>query len=107
VLGTRRVRRSGATWRRSGGATSGAECTVSAHIRDRLGVEVIAVDLQPPTNAPLVAPFFSRVAAADGAASVRRAYTPAELARIVDSTGIRYTHSVAPFYAMQSVDIVY
>jgi SAM-dependent methyltransferase len=144
---------------------------VSADIRNRLGVEVIGVDVQPPKDAPvtivradavrdplpladvayclclahhlneedlaglirnvgrscrrflivdlvrhwlplalfqaLVAPFFSRVAAIDGAASVRRAYTPAELARIVESTGVRYRHSVASFFAMQSVDIRY
>jgi len=144
---------------------------VSAEVRDRTRVEVIGIDLRPPSHArveivqadavrdllpradvayslclahhltetelaalivnvgrscrrlilvdlvrhwlpfglfrALVAPFFSRVAAADGAASVRRAYTPAELARIVDSTGAGYRHSVAPCYAMQSVDIVY
>jgi len=55
----------------------------------------------------LVAPFFSPVAAIDGAQSVRRAYTPAELARIVESTGVRYLHSVAPFFVRQSVDIQY
>jgi SAM-dependent methyltransferase len=55
----------------------------------------------------LIAPFFSPVAAIDGAKSVRRAYTPAELARIVEFTGVRYRHSVAPFFVRQSVDIQY
>jgi SAM-dependent methyltransferase len=144
---------------------------VSAEVRDRLGVEVIGIDLRPPANPPvkivradavrdalpradvayclclahhldeaemagiirnvgrscrrflivdlvrhwlplgffraLIAPFFSRVAAIDGAASVRRAYTPAELGSIVKSTGVRYRHSVAPYFAMQSIDIHY
>jgi SAM-dependent methyltransferase len=55
----------------------------------------------------LVAPLFSRIAALDGASSVRRAYTPGELARIVDATGVRYRHSVAPFFTRQTVDIRY
>ena len=118
---------------------------VSADVRDRLGVEVIGIDLRPPVNAPVtivradavrdplpqadvayclclahhldeaelvrmirnvgrscrrflivdlvrhwlplglfravIAPFFSRVAAIDGAASVRRAFSPAEFRR--------------------------
>ncbi len=55
----------------------------------------------------LVAPLFSPVAAIDGATSVRRAYTRTELARIVESTGVDYRHSVEPFFTMQSVDIRY
>jgi SAM-dependent methyltransferase len=54
-----------------------------------------------------VAPFFSRVAVADGALSIRRAYTPEELGRIVGSTGVRFQHSIAPFYASQMLDIRY
>lgn len=56
-----------------------------------------------------VAPFLSRINAADGATSVRRAYTPAELRRIVDTavegTGARVRHTVAPFHIRQIVDI--
>jgi hypothetical protein len=54
-----------------------------------------------------VAPFFSWVAAADGTTSIRRAYTPDEMKRIVSSTGERFRHSVAPYYSMQMVDITY
>jgi SAM-dependent methyltransferase len=56
-----------------------------------------------------VAPFLSPINAADGVTSVRRAYTPAELKRIVDraveGTGARVRHTVAPFYIRQIVDI--
>ena len=54
-----------------------------------------------------VAPFFSRVAVVDGIASVRRAYTPPELADVVHSTGVRFHHSVAPGYTSQTFDITY
>ena len=54
-----------------------------------------------------VAPFFSAVAVADGMASVRRAYTPAELARIARATGVRFRHTVAPGYVSQTLDITY
>lgn len=52
-----------------------------------------------------VAPFFSPVAIVDGMASIRRAYTPAELRDIVASTGARFRHSVAPFHTVQTIDI--
>ncbi len=56
-----------------------------------------------------VGPFLCRINAADGATSVRRAYTPAELRKIVASavegTGARVRHTVAPFYIRQIVDI--
>ena len=54
-----------------------------------------------------VAPFFSAVAVADGKQSVRRAYTPAELKRIVASTGVRFRYSAAPFHTSQTIDIAY
>jgi SAM-dependent methyltransferase len=54
-----------------------------------------------------VVPFFGPIAAADGAASVRRAYTPSELGRIVETTGVRFRHSIAPCYASQTIDIRY
>jgi 2-polyprenyl-3-methyl-5-hydroxy-6-metoxy-1,4-benzoquinol methylase len=54
-----------------------------------------------------VAPFFSRVAVVDGIQSVRRAYTPSELARIASRAGVRFRHSVAPFYTRQTLDITY
>jgi SAM-dependent methyltransferase len=54
-----------------------------------------------------VAPFFSRVAAADGVLSIRRAYTPAEFAGIAARAGVPFRHSVAPFCIRQTLDIRY
>jgi 2-polyprenyl-3-methyl-5-hydroxy-6-metoxy-1,4-benzoquinol methylase len=54
-----------------------------------------------------VAPFFSPLAVSDGMLSVRRAFTPAELAAIAKRAGVRYRHSVAPFYISQTLDITY
>jgi SAM-dependent methyltransferase len=54
-----------------------------------------------------VVPFFSPIAAADGIVSVRRAYTPNELSRIVKSTGLACRHSVAPCFTSQTLDIRY
>ncbi|HZT33311.1 MAG TPA: hypothetical protein VFA33_25715 [Bryobacteraceae bacterium] len=58
-----------------------------------------------------VAPFVCPINAADGARSIRRAYTPRELAALVrtalDGTGATFRHSVAPLYARQVVDIRY
>ena len=54
-----------------------------------------------------VTPFFSPVAVADGMASVRRAYTPAELARVAGGTGVRFRHTVALGYTSQTLDITY
>jgi SAM-dependent methyltransferase len=58
-----------------------------------------------------VAPFFSRNVSVDGQISIRRSYTPAELASIasaaVAGTGARFRHSVAPLYARQVLDIEY
>jgi SAM-dependent methyltransferase len=57
-----------------------------------------------------VAPFLSRINAIDGAISVRRSYTPAELRRITseaarETGGTIVQHKVAPFYIRQVVDI--
>jgi len=54
-----------------------------------------------------VAPFFSPVAIADGMASIRRAYTPAEFAAIARAAGVRFHHSVSLIYASQTLDIAY
>jgi SAM-dependent methyltransferase len=58
-----------------------------------------------------IAPFVSRIAASDGQTSVRRAYTPAELNRLVSEalagTGASFRHSVSPFSLRQIVDISY
>ena len=54
-----------------------------------------------------VAPFFSPVAVADGMASVRRAYTPVEFARVARETGVRFRHTVALGYSSQTLDITY
>jgi SAM-dependent methyltransferase len=58
-----------------------------------------------------IVPFLSRIAAADGQTSVRRAYTPAELNATVtgalSGTSASFHHSVAPFSIRQVVDISY
>jgi hypothetical protein len=54
-----------------------------------------------------VAPFFSEVAARDGALSIRRAFTVPELARIARAAGAPFRHSVAPFHTSQTLDISY
>ncbi len=58
-----------------------------------------------------VSPFVSRVVSVDGRTSIRRSYTPSELALIASealagSSGT-FRHSVAPLYARQVVDISY
>jgi SAM-dependent methyltransferase len=58
-----------------------------------------------------VAPFVSPVVVADGAVSIRRSYTRAELreltAEALAGSAARFRHSVAPLYARQVVDISY
>lgn len=58
-----------------------------------------------------VAPFVSRITAADGQTSIRRAYAPRELRTLVASalagTQATYRHSVAPFGLRQVIDISY
>jgi SAM-dependent methyltransferase len=58
-----------------------------------------------------IAPFVSRIAASDGQTSVRRAYTPNELHRIVSDaladTGASFRHSVSALSLRQIVDISY
>ena len=58
-----------------------------------------------------VSPLVSPITSTDGCASIRRAYTPAELSQIareaLDGTGARIRHSVAPFYVRQILDINY
>ena len=44
---------------------------------------------------------------ADGATSIRRAWTPAEFAAIARSAGVSFHHSVSPIYADQTLDIRY
>lgn len=59
----------------------------------------------------VVAPFLHRINAADGATSIRRAYTPGELQAFVDEavrgTNARVLHTVAPFYVRQIVDVTF
>jgi SAM-dependent methyltransferase len=56
-----------------------------------------------------VSPFLHRINAADGATSIKRAYTPAELQNMaeeaVKGTNARIEHTVAPFYIRQILDI--
>ncbi|HXS93674.1 MAG TPA: methyltransferase domain-containing protein [Candidatus Limnocylindrales bacterium] len=58
-----------------------------------------------------VAPFLCRIDAEDGARSLRRAYTPAELASITSTalagTGATFTTNASPFGIRQVVDIRY
>jgi len=56
-----------------------------------------------------VGPLLHPINAADGLTSVRRAYTPRELRALVDEavkgSNARVSHTVAPFYTRQVVDI--
>ena len=56
-----------------------------------------------------VSPFLCPINAADGATSVRRAYTPSELRKLVDiavrGTDARVRHTVAPLYIRQVIEI--
>jgi SAM-dependent methyltransferase len=58
-----------------------------------------------------MAPLVSPIVAADGCLSIRRSYTPGELAQIardaLAGTGSRLRHSVAPLYVRQVLDISY
>jgi 2-polyprenyl-3-methyl-5-hydroxy-6-metoxy-1,4-benzoquinol methylase len=58
-----------------------------------------------------LSPFLHPINAADGATSVQRAFTPRELRSLVDQavegTGARLTHTVAPFYTRQMVEITW
>jgi SAM-dependent methyltransferase len=55
-------------------------------------------------------PFLGPIAVADGQTSIRRSYTPPEMARIAAEAlggAGRFRHSVSLFYARQTLDIVY
>ena len=56
-----------------------------------------------------MAPFLHPINASDGLTSVKRAYTPGELRKIVDEgtqgTNARIVHTVAPFYIRQIIDV--
>lgn len=58
-----------------------------------------------------VSPFLHRINAADGQTSIKRAYTPRELRRLVDEAvkgaNARVVHTVSPFYIRQVVDITW
>ena len=58
-----------------------------------------------------VAPLVCPIVVADGGLSIRRSYTPRELARIAQEalagSGAQFRHSVAPFYLRQVLDISY
>lgn len=58
-----------------------------------------------------LAPLLSPIAAADGAVSIRRSYTPSELCRIANAalaeTGAQFRHSIASLYIRQTLDISY
>jgi SAM-dependent methyltransferase len=56
-------------------------------------------------------PLFGHIVHADGCQSIRRAYTPEELRKLVEEaihgSGARFQHSVSPWYASQLVDITW
>jgi SAM-dependent methyltransferase len=58
-----------------------------------------------------VAPFVSTVTAADGPISIRRSYTPLEMAGIaqeaVSGSSAQFRHSIAPLYVRQTLDVSY
>jgi len=58
-----------------------------------------------------VAPWVHPITAADGIRSIRRAYTPAELRRLVSAslrdTAARFRQTVSPFYIRQVIDITF
>jgi SAM-dependent methyltransferase len=82
-------------------------CNVGRSCRRLILVDLVRHWMPMAMFRTFVVPFFSAVAAADGMASIRRAYTPEEMSGIVGRTGARFRHSVAPYYTSQTVDIVY
>ena len=58
-----------------------------------------------------VAPFVCRIVVVDGARSIRRSYTTAELRRLTNialaGSGSVFRQSVTPFYTHQIIDIAY
>jgi SAM-dependent methyltransferase len=54
-----------------------------------------------------VAPWVNPINAADGVRSIERSYTSPEMRHIVQATGVRFSHRVAPFNIRQVVDIQY
>jgi SAM-dependent methyltransferase len=58
-----------------------------------------------------IAPLVNRINVEDGIRSVERAYTPAELNRVVcdalEGTGAVFRHDVSPLFVRQTVDISY
>lgn len=58
-----------------------------------------------------IAPWVHPITAADGIRSIHRAYTPAELRRLVSEslrgTTARFRQTVAPFYIRQVIDITF
>ncbi len=82
-------------------------CNVGRSCRRFILVDLVRHWLPLTLFRTFVAPFLSRVAGADGIVSVRRAFTPGEFSEIARSTGVRFRHSVAPFYARQTLDITY
>ena len=56
-----------------------------------------------------LAPFLHPLVKTDGATSIRRAYTPAEMGRVarraLDGSAATFRHTVAPLYTRQTIDI--
>jgi SAM-dependent methyltransferase len=95
-----------------------APCDVAALIRNvsRSCRRFILLDLvRHPLPLALfrlfVAPLVSPIVVADGCASIRRAYTPTELAQIardaLAGSSAQIRHVVAPFYIRQVLDITF
>lgn len=82
-------------------------CNVGRTCRRFLLVDLVRHPLPMALFRVFITPFFSALAVQDGMASIRRAYTPEELAAIARATGVRFEHSVSPIYASQTLDIGY
>jgi SAM-dependent methyltransferase len=86
-------------------------CNVGRSCRRFILLDLVRHALPLALFRMFVAPWFPRVVGVDGEISIRRSYTPPELARIareaLAGTGARFRHSVAPLYARQTLDISY
>jgi 2-polyprenyl-3-methyl-5-hydroxy-6-metoxy-1,4-benzoquinol methylase len=87
----------------------GMIANVSRSCRRLIILDLVRHPLPLALFTAFVAPLLTRLNAADGKTSIRRAFTPDELGRIAETaaseTGGRVRRSVAPLYTRQVVDI--